>query len=115
MTADTPARRPKARCALSEPPARVASKPRHARRLAIGPAAALEEARRTGLLDGDKTEHLSFRAPPALVEAAKRESGVRSPTKLGILALAVLAQPDAVAAFLKRTYGRLGESHELEY
>jgi hypothetical protein len=73
----------------------------------------LEDARRAGLLDGDKTEHLSFRAPPALIEAARRESGVNSPTELGILALAALAQPDPVATFLKRTKGALGEDHTL--
>lgn len=83
--------------------------------MAAGLAAALEEARRAGLLDGDKTEHVSFRAPPALVEAAKRESGVASPSELGILALATLAQPDPTAMFLKRTRGRLGRMHRLEY
>jgi hypothetical protein len=77
--------------------------------------AALDEARRAGLLDGHNTKHLSFRAPRALVEAAKRESGVASPTKLGILALATLAQPDPVAAFFKRTRGRLGVPHSLEH
>lgn len=77
--------------------------------------AALEDARRAGLLDGEKTEHLSFRAPKALIEAAKRESGVESPTDLGILALATLAQPDPVAAFLKRTHGKLGAGHKLEF
>src|SRR4051794_21556249 len=41
----------------------------------------MEEARRAGLLDGDKTEHVSFRAPKALVEAAKRESGATKPTE----------------------------------
>ena len=85
------------------------------RPMAAGLAAALEEARRAGLLDGDKTEHVSFRAPPALVEAAKRESGVASPSELGILALATLAQPDPTAMFLKRTRGRLGRMHRLEY
>jgi hypothetical protein len=77
--------------------------------------AILEDARRAGLLDGDKTEHLSFRAPPALIEAARRESGVNSPTELGILALATLAQPDPVATFFKRTNGTLGETHTLDY
>jgi hypothetical protein len=75
----------------------------------------LEDARRAGLLDGDKTEHVSFRAPPALIEAARRETGVNSPTELGILALATLAQPDPVAAFLKRTKGALGKEHALDY
>ena len=65
-------------------------------------AAVLAEVRRAGLLGGGETEHVSFRAPPALVEAAKRETGVNSPTDLGILALAVLAQPDPVAEFMKR-------------
>jgi hypothetical protein len=85
------------------------------RSVAVGAAAALEEARRAGLLGGEKTAHVSFRAPPALVEAAKRESGVTSMTELGVLALAMLAQPDPVAAFFKRTRGRLGETHRLDY
>lgn len=77
-------------------------------------AAVLEEARRTGLLGGEKSEHVSFRAPPALVEAAKRETGVTSTSELGVLALAMLAQPDPVVAFLRRTRGRLGQDHQLE-
>jgi hypothetical protein len=81
----------------------------------MGAAAALEDARQAGLLEDEKTAHISFRAPPALVEAAKRESGVSSLTELGVLALAMLAQPDPVAAFFKRTRGRLGETHTLEY
>ena len=75
----------------------------------------MEEARRAGLLDGEKTEHVSFRAPKALVEAAKRESGVTKPTELGLLALATLAQPDPVAEYLKETYGELGADHTLDY
>jgi hypothetical protein len=78
-------------------------------------AAVLEEARQAGLLSGDKTEHVSFRAPPALIEAARRESGVSSPTELGILALAMLAQPDPVAELMTRRRGRLGPDHTLEY
>ena len=77
-------------------------------------AAVLEEAHAAGLLDGDKSEHVSFRAPPALVEAAKRETGVTSTSDLGMLALAMLAQPDPVAAFFKRTEGRLGPDHDLD-
>jgi hypothetical protein len=75
----------------------------------------MEEARRAGLLDGDSTEHVSFRAPKALVEAAKRESGATRPTELGLLALATLAQPDPAAAFLQRTRGKLGADHQLDY
>jgi hypothetical protein len=85
------------------------------RRPLAGASVALEDARRAGLLDGEKSEHVSFRAPPALVEAARRESGVSSPTELGILALAMLAQPDPVVAFLKRTSGALGKAHTLDY
>jgi len=33
-----------------------------------GAAIAMEEARRAGLLDGERTEHVSFRAPKALIE-----------------------------------------------
>jgi hypothetical protein len=65
------------------------SRPPPRRSVALGAASALEDARQAGLLDGEKT--------------------------LGLLALAILAQPDPVAAFLKRSGGRLGESHTLEY
>jgi len=75
----------------------------------------LDEARLAGLLDGEKTKHVSFRAPRALVEAARRESGAAGPTELGILALAMLAQPDPVAKFMKDTRGVLGADHKLEY
>lgn len=75
----------------------------------------LEEARGLGLLDGEKSEHVSFRAPPALVEAAKRETGVKSTTELGLLAFALLARPDPVAAYMKRNRGKLGADHKLEY
>ena len=78
-------------------------------------ASVLEEARRAGLLDGEKSEHVSFRAPPALVEAAKREAGVNSTSELGVLALAMLARPDPVAAVFRRSEGRLGPDHDLEY
>lgn len=75
----------------------------------------LEEARAAGLLEGEKSEHVSFRAPPALIEAAKREAGVTSTTELGLLALALLAQPDPVVSAMRRTRGRLGPDHQLEY
>lgn len=77
-------------------------------------AAVLDEAGRVGLLD-DETEHVSFRAPKALVEAAKRETGLASTTELGLVALAVLARPDPVSDAMKRTRGGLGVKHTLEY
>jgi hypothetical protein len=75
---------------------------------------ALENAKEAGLLDGDRTAHVSFRAPPALVEAAMQQSGVTS-SELGILALAALAQPDPVAEFMRKNRGRLGKDHKLDY
>jgi hypothetical protein len=78
-------------------------------------ALALEEARRAGLLEGERSAHVSFRVPRALLEAAQREAGVTSATELGLAALALLAQPDPVAEFFKRTSGRLGKDHKLEY
>jgi len=77
-------------------------------------ASAVQEARRAGLFDGEKTEHVSFRAPPALIEAAKRETGVTSTTELGMIALAMLARPDPVVAFFRRTEGALGPDHDLD-
>jgi hypothetical protein len=47
-------------------------------------------------------------------QAAQRETGITSPTELGILALATLAQPDPAAEYLKRSYGVLGKDHKLE-
>lgn len=77
-------------------------------------AAVLAEAEQAGLLD-DATEHVSFRVPRALLEAAKRETGLASTTELGLVALAVLARPDPVSAAMKRTRGKLGPQHTLEY
>lgn len=91
-----------------------AARPVGAGRLA-GASVVMEEARRAGLLDGESTEHVSFRAPKALVEAAKRESGVTKPTELGLMALAMLAQPDPTAGYMKKTRGKLGASHQLDY
>ena len=107
-----PETRPKRRSRQPSAPAAVAALP--SAPVSVH-ASVLEEARRTGLLDGDKSEHVSFRAPPALIEAAKRETGVSSTSELGVLALAMLAQPDPVVAFFRRTRGRLGKDHSLEY
>ena len=74
----------------------------------------LQEARQAGLLD-DKTDHVSFRAPRALIEAAKKETGLQSTTELGLVALAILARPDPVVQALRRSRGALGPSHTLEY
>jgi hypothetical protein len=75
--------------------------------------AVFESAKAAGLLDGERTTHVSFRAPPALVEAAMKQSGLTSPSELGILALAALAQSDPVSAFMRKNRGRLGKGHTL--
>lgn len=75
----------------------------------------VDAARRAGLLEDDSSEHLSFRAPKALVDAARRESGLSSTTELGIVALSMLAEPDPVIEYLKRTRGALGEDAGLDY
>ena len=97
----------------------MAPKPKPAARSKTPPsvavAAVMEDARRSGLLDGEKSEHLSFRAPKALVDAAMRESGATGITELGLLALATLAQRDPVGVFFKANYGVLGPDHDLEY
>ena len=96
-------------------PARSPHGPVQSQKPAFVHASVLDEARRAGLLEGEKTEHVSFRVPPALLEAAKREAGVSSTSELGVLALAMLARPDPVAAFFRRTEGQLGPDHDLEY
>lgn len=77
-------------------------------------ASVLDEASRAGLLD-DATEHVSFRVPKALLEAAKKETGLASTTELGLVAFAALARPDPVSEAMRRTRGTLGKRHTLEY
>ncbi len=43
--------------------------------------------RAAGLLEGEKSEYVSFRAPPGLISPPKRKAGVTSMTELGPLAL----------------------------
>ena len=50
-----------------------------------------------------------------LEEARQREAGVASVSEMGVIALAMLAQPDTVPAFFRRTEGQLGPDHDLEY
>lgn len=72
------------------------------------------EADRDGLLQGEKSQHVTFRAPPALVEAAKRNCGIASTSELGMLALMLLAQPDPAVLAMKKGRGALGKTHTLE-
>ena len=75
----------------------------------------LDEAKAAGLLGGEKTAHVSVRTTSALLAAAKERTGIESTTELIEVALAAIALPDPVAAFLKKTRGKLGRDHKLEY
>ncbi|MGA9582399.1 MAG: hypothetical protein WBR13_10575 [Allosphingosinicella sp.] len=86
-----------------------------ARNVGTGQFASVDAAIRAGLLEDDASEHLSFRAPKRLVDAARRESGLSSTTELGIVALSMLAEADPVVEYLKRTRGALGEDAGLDY
>jgi hypothetical protein len=77
--------------------------------------AAVEDARQAGLLVGGDTEHLSLRVPRLLLEEARRQTGISSPTQLGIAALALLAQPDPVAEFMRKTRGELAGLPPIEF
>jgi len=94
--------------------ARMQKAPPADARVLTAAAAVLDEASRAGLLDST-TEHVSFRLPKALLEAAKRETGLASTTDLGLVAFATLARPDPVSEAMKRTRGKLGKQHRLEY
>lgn len=76
--------------------------------------ATLEEARRIGLLSGDKAAHVSVRTTASLLEAAKGRTGIQSTTELIELALATLALPDPVTKYMLDNFGALGESHTLD-
>ena len=68
---------------------------------------------RAGRLDS-ATEHVSFGVPKALLDAAKRETGLASTTDLGLVAFATLARPDPVSEAMRRVRGKLGKQHTLE-
>lgn len=77
-------------------------------------AAALSSALEQGLLTGDKSAHLSARVTPALLDAAKRETGIQSTTELIEYALASVATPDPAARFMTSRFGALGGDHDLD-
>ena len=76
---------------------------------------AVDSATAAGLLEEERTVQVTFWAPKALVAAAMKRSGVASQSELGILALAAVAQTDAVAAVMRKKRGLLGKDHQLEY
>ena len=75
----------------------------------------VDDARKAGLLDGERSAHVTARTTPALLREAQRRTGITSKTVLVEVALATLALPDPVAKFMKEHRGKLGEDHALEY
>ena len=74
----------------------------------------LQAAEAAGLLGGAKTAQISIRTSEALLSAAKQQTGLDSTTAVVELALASLALPDPVAAYMDDTFGALGADHQLE-
>ena len=104
-------------------PAKASGNPKkRRRRISLRQAAAagrmsfiIDDAKNAGLLDGEKSEHITARTTPALLEEARRQTGITSKTVLVEVALAALALPDPVAKFMKEHRGELGEDHTLDY
>lgn len=77
-------------------------------------SATLSAALEQGLLTGDKSAHLSAHITPALLDAAKRETGIQSTAQLIEYALASVATPDPTARFMTSRFGVLGRDHDLD-
>ena len=75
---------------------------------------ALDAARSSSLLDGDKTHLLSARLNEGLVAAAKERTGITSDTQLVELALASLAVGDDFGEWLVTQGGRLKADFEID-
>jgi hypothetical protein len=75
---------------------------------------ALEAARDSNLLGGDKTHLLSARLNEGLVAAAKARTGITSDTQLVELALASLAVGDDFGEWLVTQGGRLKPDFEID-
>jgi hypothetical protein len=78
-------------------------------------AAAMDDARAMGLLEGGDKDHVSVRVPRALLAEARRQTGIESATDLMTAALALAAQSDPVAEFMEKTRGIFGKDFQLEY
>jgi hypothetical protein len=74
---------------------------------------ALAELEQAGALAGARSEKLSTRVDPGLLDAARRRTGLRSDSDLINAALAVVAAGDDFGAWLVRQAGRLPEDFEL--
>jgi hypothetical protein len=76
---------------------------------------AVREAARRGLTNGPRTRLLRARLAPALVEAAKRSTGIRSDTELIEAALAWLVGDDDFPARLAQLRGSVPADIDLDY
>jgi len=74
---------------------------------------AFVELERSGALAGARSQKLSTRVDPGLIEAARRQTGLRSDSDLINAALAVIAAGDDFGAWLVGQAGRLPEDFEL--
>jgi hypothetical protein len=76
---------------------------------------ALREARVLGYLDDNAKVDLSGRVPSKLLKAARQLTGIRSDTKLLVLALSMLATHDDFAERLLKRKGTVDPSSKLEF
>lgn len=74
----------------------------------------LETARSAGMLE-EKTARISGRVSPALIEQAKRRTGIASDSKLVEFALASVALDDDFSAVLRRLRGTVDPDLPLGY
>jgi hypothetical protein len=76
--------------------------------------AVMRAAERSGLLDG-KTGRIGGRVSPALVEQAKRQSGVETDSDLIAFALATIALEDGFAEAFKASRGTVDPDLKLGF
>jgi hypothetical protein len=76
--------------------------------------AVMQAARQSGLL-GEKASRIGGRVSPALVEQAKRQTGIRTDTDLIEFALATIALDDQFAAAFKEARGTVDPELKLGF
>lgn len=76
---------------------------------------ALVELEKSGVMAGARSEKLSARVDPGLLEAARRRTGLRSDSDLINAALAMVAGGDDFGTWLVQQAGRLPEEFELGF
>ncbi len=70
---------------------------------------ALKSAEASGLLKGPKSRHLNAKVTPALFDAAAKRVGDSTPTAVITAALATLAEPEGLGAWLAANQGILAD------